>query len=70
MNIKNNKSINIKGLNNLELRYLKGFIDDIKKEELERIFEIANGPEKKFKSDGMYYLKQLEKINKVENKIK
>ena len=70
MNIKNNKSINIKGLNNLELRYLKGFIDDIKKEELNKIFEIANGSEKKFKSDGMYYLKQLEKINKVENKIK
>ncbi len=70
MNIKNHRFVNVDNLSNVELRYLKGFLEDIKKEELERIFEIANGPVKDFNRDGMYYLKEFKKINKIANKIK
>ena len=70
MSIKNHKFNGVHNLNELELRYLKGFLEDIKKEETEKIMSLAQGSKNNFVKNGNYYLKELEKFDKVAKKIK
>jgi hypothetical protein len=70
MCIKNHTFNGINKLNGLELRYLKGMLEDIRKGQFETLKHVMGDSKHEFIKNNKHYSKQIDKVNKIEKKIK
>ena len=70
MCIKNHTFNGINKLNGLELRYLKGMLEDIRKGQFETLKHVMGDSKHEFVKNNKHYSKQIDKVNKIEKKIK